>query len=113
MQEVVLLQNKALRIITRSGYLHQCKTLFIQTGIQTVANLYIVELLTGIFDNMQFFRTSEHKYNTRNRHNAALEDYRLSKYLNSHDVLSIKVYNALICLSPKYSAKELKNKFYG
>lgn len=111
-EEVLLLQKKAVRILTNSDPLAHCKPLFIKTKIQTVINLFIFDLANYALNSPQFLKYSEHKYTTRHKDKAVIDYHRLSKLTNSHIVLSLKVYNKLINGISRHGGKTLKNKLY-
>lgn len=43
-EEILILQKKALRVVTKSGKSELCQSLYVQIEIQTVTNLYIYDL---------------------------------------------------------------------
>lgn len=53
-----------------------------------------------------------HNYNTRTNDNALTTFSRLSKSLNSHTVLSLKIYNKLKTAIAKYQIMQFKNKCF-
>lgn len=111
-EDILLLQKKAVRVLTNSEPLDHCKPLFIQTQIQTVINLFIFDLAIYAINKPHFLKPSKHSYSTRNKDKVVIDFYRLSKSLNSHVVLSLKVYNKLISNIEKYSPKTFKTKLY-
>lgn len=113
-QEILILQKKVLRILNGSGFKDHCKPIFIDLQIQTVINLYIFDLIKYIYENKNLLKisSSDHSYNTRNRFNAKIDFCRLSKTLNSHTVMSLKVYNVLEVKINLYPSKEFQDKFY-
>ena len=111
--EILLLQKKVIRIINKSGYLDHCKPIFIKLQVQTVINLYIFDLAVYVLNNEKLMNsTHKHNYNTRNKENILIEQYRLSKSLNSHTVIAPKIFNKLQHLIIKYPAKNFKTKLY-
>ena len=62
--DVLLIQKKAIGILTDSAYLAHCKPLFIETKILTVVNLYIYLLLNYIKINLNEFEVRHNCYNT-------------------------------------------------
>jgi hypothetical protein len=82
---ILLLQKKAIRVITRSSHRAHCKPLFSQEKILTVINLYIycfnlhkkevtrARTINGI-----------HSHNTRNSCNIYIPYHRLSKSLSNY-----------------------------
>lgn len=111
--EILILQKKVIRIITKSHVLEHCKPLFILTEIQTVINLYIFDIAQYILSHQEFIHVRQNSiHETRNNNKATIGFHRLSKSLSSHPVICIKVYNKLIHLINKYSPKVFKSKFY-
>lgn len=112
--DILILQKKAIRVMTKSDVRAHCKPLFVQLEIQTIINLYIFDLVSFILKNQDLVTLTRdmHSYNTRNRDKAAIEYNRLSKSLSSHVVLSLKVYNKVINLSKKYTVNVFKQRFY-
>jgi len=81
--------------------------------VQTVINLYIFDLAVYVLNNEKLMNsTHKHNYNTRNKENILIEQYRLSKSLNSHTVIAPKIFNKLQHLIIKYPAKNFKTKLY-
>ncbi|KAG8316952.1 hypothetical protein J6590_108490 [Homalodisca vitripennis] len=113
-EDILILQKKAIRLMTNSQPLEHCKPLFILLEIQTVINLYIFDLINYILKNPKFlkFNNEIHSYNTRTKNNAAIGYHRLSKTLNSHMVTSLKIYNFLEPLVNKYPHKTFTKLFY-
>jgi hypothetical protein len=95
--EVLLIQKKAVRIITKSNRLAHCKPLFIDTGILTVVNVYILHCLVNIKknENSLKLRKDVHSYNTRNKDQVNLPQVRLQSTYRSYFVSGIKFYNNL------------------
>lgn len=58
------------------------------------------------------FNYDTHSHNTRNKNNITIDYHRLTKVLNSHVVLSFKVYNKLSSTIDKYPFKQFQNNFY-
>lgn len=114
-KEILTLQKKVIRIITDSDYREHCKPIFIKLKIQTVINLYLFDLIIYLLKNGSLITPCDkiHTYNTRKQKNAVIPFYRLSKSVNSHMVLSLKVYNVMLPQINKYSEKTFKTKFYG
>lgn len=113
-EEILLLQKKAVRILAGAQPLDHCKPLFIKLKIQTVINLYIFNLISYAITNVYrfSFQNHIHSYNTRNRNNIAIEHCRLSKTQNSHIIMAQKVYNKLEHLLSKYPTQIFLNKFF-
>lgn len=112
--EVLTLQKKAIRVISGSPLKEHCKPLFCTFQIQTIINLYLYDLMVYVFQNYaQLEHVNEkHNYNTRSKDLAHIGFHRLNKSLNSHVVISLKVYNHLIPLIKIYDKKTFLKKFY-
>jgi hypothetical protein len=98
--EIIILQKKVVRLMTKSDVRAHCRPLFKQFEIQTVINLYIFYLVLFILKNQSLvIRNREiHSYNTRNKDKATIEFNRLSRSLSSHLVLSLKVIRSIRCI---------------
>lgn len=124
---ILLLQKKAIRIISDAKFRDHCKPLFVQNRVLTVVNLYIYHCLLEIKDNIAILpaNNSVHTHGTRNSEDLYLSRYRLSKSLNCFPVTGTKFFNELpgkvrglptskfktvvkdwLCNNPFYSYKE-------
>lgn len=112
--KILLIQKKALRIITGSDYLEHCKPLFIETGILTVINLYIFDVLTMVKKNVVCLshRNDIHDHLTRKRNELELPRYRLSKSMHYHRYLGIKMYNKLPSSMKQLTDKKFSTVLY-
>lgn len=112
--DILLLQKKAIRAITNQDPKEHCKPLFQELQIPTVINIYIFDITIYILDNPNLLKlkSSIHKHNTRGNRHALIEFHRLSKTLKSHIVIAIKIFNFLESIIKLYPLKEFKNKFY-
>ncbi|KAG8305220.1 hypothetical protein J6590_108272 [Homalodisca vitripennis] len=72
-QRILILQKKALRILTNSPYRAHCKPLFVQEGILTVINLYIFVCLCNVKNNLQDYCTRNEFHHYHTRFNALLD----------------------------------------
>ncbi len=88
--DILFLQKKAIRFITKSQHLDHCQPLFIQLKLQTIINLYIFDLVSYVLKNSesQIFVGDCHNYNTRNKSNILIDYCRLSKTQHSHIIVS-------------------------
>lgn len=113
--DVLLLQKKAVRIITSSNIREHCKPLFIQTKIMTVINLYIYMLLQSvkIKENKLLCNRDIHNYGTRQSHKIHIDYNRLTKTQRNHAVIGIKLYNHLPSHITNLGFKDFKEKVYG
>lgn len=96
-QNILILQKKVIRIITGSEKLAHCKPLFIDLKVLTVVNLYIYTVLLYTKNNLSEhpLRQDVHTHNTRNNRNMDIPFCRLSKSLNSYEVVGMKMFNKL------------------
>lgn len=95
--KVLLLQKKALRIITSSGHQEPCRSIFKQLNILTVFGQYLYNSLTTIhnqFSSLQS-RGDVHNHNTRSSSTIDIPRCRLSKTLNSYPVAAMRRFNDL------------------
>jgi hypothetical protein len=105
-RDILLLQKRALRIITSSGPPVHCRPLFIEFGVLTVYAQYILNALTLLKQNVGLFGRREelHDHRTRSANNLDIPRCRLSRM----DLASFK---ATLCQSllsrPLYSLDEL------
>jgi hypothetical protein len=110
--DVLLLQKKALRIITSSDVKAHCKPLFISLKIMTVINQYIYMLCVYIKDNEMVLNKDIHIYKTRAQNKIHVPRVRLSKTLKSHVVLGLKLFNHLPCSLTCLPSRLFKNSLY-
>lgn len=93
--KVLVIQKKVIRIVTGAKRLDHCKSLFIESSILTVVNLYIYEV--SIFvkknSNKHVLRGNVHSHLTRNRNFIDVSRVRLSRSQNYHTHLGIKIFN--------------------
>ena len=94
---ILVIQKKAVRIISNSHRLAHCRPLFISLKIMTVINLYIYTVLVYVKNNISNLqlRQDVHTYNTRINKNINIPYQRLSKSINSYETLGLKLYNKL------------------
>lgn len=95
--QVLLLQKKAVRVISGSSFKAHCRPLFVELRILTVINLYIYYVLIHTKNKILDLkcRNQMHLHNTRNSSNLFIPYYRLSKSLNSYEVIGHKLFNKL------------------
>lgn len=97
MNKILLLQKKAIRVLSGAQQLDHCRPLFYQHKIMTVNNVYIFQCLLEIKCNEDSYLRNQHvhEHDTRNRGNIFLSRYRLSKSLNCFPVTGQKFFNHL------------------
>lgn len=95
--DILLLQKKAIRVITGSSYKAHCKPLFCEKKILTVINLYIYHVLIYTKKKLPEVKRREdvHSYNTRTNRGIYSTYHRLSKSCNSHELMGHKLFNKL------------------
>uniref|UniRef100_A0A1B6MBU4 Reverse transcriptase domain-containing protein n=1 Tax=Graphocephala atropunctata TaxID=36148 RepID=A0A1B6MBU4_9HEMI len=96
-ENILILQKKAVRILTGSKPLDHCRPLFIQIKVLTIVNLYIFDVLVLVKKNlsMYFLRNMIHSHDTRFNDKLALPRCRLSKTKNYHKYLGLSLFNKL------------------
>lgn len=112
LMEILLLQKKAIRILSNSPGRTHCKPLFIQEGILTVFNYYIFELLLYVHKNKNelILNNHVHPYNVRNIGKIQVPFSRLEKVKSSHLVNSIRLYNKLPIQLTELNVNSFKGK---
>ena len=95
LNDILLLQKKVVRIITKSDYLAHTDPLFYSTGILKIDDLYKFQLAIHGFKNRNNFEYLSHSYDTRLRNNAVPSFSRLSISQRSVSHSVPKVFNSL------------------
>uniref|UniRef100_A0A1B6II05 Uncharacterized protein n=1 Tax=Homalodisca liturata TaxID=320908 RepID=A0A1B6II05_9HEMI len=95
LHRVLLLQKNAIRIMAELGFRDSCRGMFKRLKLQTVANLYIGEVITYAVNKglVQFLDT--HPYNTRNRANYRLPAHHLTAYEKKPSYIGARLFNIL------------------
>jgi len=111
-KRVLLLQKKAVRIITNSSYKAHCRPLFERERILTVFNLYIYLCLFDVKSNLSSMpiRSDAHDHLTRNRHKLDLPLVRLVKTQESFSYMGLKLFNRLPLQAHTIDIKSFKRK---
>lgn len=96
-RDVLLLQKRALRIITSAGIRDHCRPIFKELGVLTVFSLYVLNALTLLKENINDFNIGgdHHRHVTRHAHDLDIPRCRLSLTQKGFPVYAIKVYNSL------------------
>jgi hypothetical protein len=96
-KDILLLQKKAIRVITGSHFKAHCKPLFIEHKIMTVINIYIYHALIFTKNRLPNYqiRRDIHNYNTRSNKQINIPFHRLTKSKNSYEVIGQKLFNKL------------------
>ena len=90
---ILLIQKRAVRVITNSKYNESCRPLFKKLGILTVTNQYIYVCLSHA---KKYHTTNQNPNRNETRLNLLIVPYfRLTKNINSFRYNSIKFYNLL------------------
>ena len=98
---VLLLQKKAIRILTGSQFDAHCRPLFASEKILTVINLYIYiyiyHCLLHIKRNFTNYciRRDLHHYSTRGNHNIVESNVRLTKSKKWFECMAVSMFNKL------------------
>lgn len=97
LDKILVLQKKVIRIIMNAKPLEHCKPLFRQSRILTIVNLYIYDVLILVRKNLKSHpvRNGIHTHDTRCKNKLELPRCRLTKTMNYHTYLGIKLYNKL------------------
>ncbi|XP_039286484.1 uncharacterized protein LOC120351872 [Nilaparvata lugens] len=95
--DVLLLQKKAVRVLTGSDYMAHCRPLFKRLKMLTVVNQYILECLVRIRDRARSADTRGgiHGYGTRQTHLINMPRCRLARTQRSYPFIAFKMFNKL------------------
>lgn len=107
--DILILQKKAMRVISGATYKAHCKPLFRELKIMTVINLYIYYVLLYTKKKLPETKRREnvHGYNTRRTRCIYTPYHRLSKTINSYELTGHKLFNKL-----PQSVQELPEQAY-
>lgn len=113
--EVLIMQKRAIRIMSGAGRIAHCKPLFLELRILTVVNLYIYNSLVHAYKgkHKHQHRINIHGLNTRRRHDIDVPFVRLEKLRSSHLIMSIRLFNKLPLKVRNLSLREFKCVMYG
>ncbi|PSN58411.1 hypothetical protein C0J52_02798 [Blattella germanica] len=94
---ILILQKKALRIITNSPYNAHCRQLFKQCNILTIVNQYIYDCLVFAKMNLNIHGTDSrhHHHSTRYKYLVYTPRARLTKTKTWFNVISFDLFNRL------------------
>ena len=106
---VLLLQKKAVRILTGSSYDAHCRELFRKERLLTVTNLYILECLLKVKLNLDDYGigSDHHSHLTRFNYQLVTPKVRLAKSKNWYSNIAIEMFNKL----PREARDVNYNKF--
>ena len=110
--DVLLLQKKAIRIMKSAPNREHCKPLFKELNIMTIVNLYIYQVLLYMKENIINMRYREdiHTHNTRYSKKIDVPFSRLSKVKNSYLIMGPKLFNKLPSSIQQLPFRTYKNK---
>lgn len=96
-QNIFVLQKRAVRAIYQLGARDSLKDFFKEIGILTVASQYIFANILYIRQNIHLYSKNSdiHNFNTRNKHKLRVPFHRLHKVHNSFVGVGITFYNKL------------------
>lgn len=111
-KDVLLLQKKAVRLISSADYHEHCRPLFSKLNILTVYSQYILITLNNVRTNISSLalREDQHDHNTRSKSNLDLPFCRLNKKKDSFPMLAIRMYNRLPLYFKNLEASVFKNE---
>lgn len=112
--EILLLQKKVIRTMSRSGPLEHCRPLFISLKIPTIVNLYIYHVLLYAKSNLQNLTTRQeiHNHNTRHKEMINIPRHRLTKTSISFQINSVNFFNKLPLLARTIPLTKFKVTVY-
>jgi len=95
--KILILQKRAVRLISGAFFLDHCKPLFVKQCILTVVNEYIFQCLCMVKNTQGSYLTNGdvHYHNTRQNDSIFLPRNRLSKTNQCFPVTGIKFFNTL------------------
>lgn len=95
--KILLLQKRAVRIVSGAGWLDHCRPLFIKNNILTVTSLYVLECILEIKRNLMTYNknSSIHNHGTRSIDNIFIPRFRLNKSTSCFPVTGMTFFNKL------------------
>lgn len=96
-KRVFALQRRAVRVVAGLSYREDCSDSFVSLKILTFPNIFILENLMHVKNNMDCYPTNSnfHDYNTRYKTDLVTPWYRVGRCQNGPNVRAIKFYNKL------------------
>ena len=94
---VFALQRRAVRIVAGLGYRDDCVNSFVELGILTFPNLYILENVLYVKNNLDRYPTNSsfHNYDTRHGADLATPWMRVGRCRNGPNILAVHFFNRL------------------
>jgi len=95
--KILILQKKAVRIISSSAASEPCRPLFRQLYIPTVVNIFILESLMYVKENLAslVLNSQIHSHNTRAKDQIHIKYVRLSHTRSTYKSVGISLFNLL------------------
>ena len=95
--DILLLQKRALRLMTASDHREHCRPIFARLGILTVYSHYVLLSLLYVKNNLTAFSTRRemHNLSIRGASSINVPYRRLSKTKDCFPVLAMKMFNTL------------------
>nr|CAI5845683.1 unnamed protein product [Callosobruchus analis] len=111
-ERILRLQKRCLRTIYKQKFTETCRNLFVESNIQTVFNIYILECVKFVSENPDIFDKlkSDHSHNTRFKENLKTETAHYSYIQKNVKHNIIKVWNTLPLSLRDQPPQKVKNK---
>ena len=107
LHRIVILQKRAIRIMSGASYLEHTDPLFALHKILKFEDICKLSVGLYVYDNLQFFSTPNHGYNTCNSSNLRPNRSRLTVTQNSIDVKGPKIWNDIPAEIQNSSSREV------
>lgn len=95
MKKVLILQKRAIRILSESNQRDSCRPIFKKMKIQTAVAIFVIEVVMYVAKKEIPKLKNAHNYQTRNRHNYNVIPHRLSLFEKSPAYIGKKIFNIL------------------
>ena len=111
-ENVFVLQKRAVRAIYKLGARVSLRERFKDIGILTVASQYIYANIIYVRQNLDSYSKNSdvHHFNTRNKHKLTAPNYRLHKVHGSFVGLCVRIYNRIPVHLLELTDSSFKNK---
>ncbi|PZC81866.1 hypothetical protein B5X24_HaOG211879 [Helicoverpa armigera] len=111
-ENVFVLQKRAVRAIYKLGARVSLRERFKDIGILTVASQYIYANIIYVRQNLDSYNKNSdvHHFNTRNKHKLTAPNYRLHKVHGSFVGLCVRIYNRIPVHLLELTDSSFKNK---
>lgn len=96
-QKILLLQKRAIRIVSGAGWLDHCRPLFVENKILTVISLYVLQCILATKKSLATLKmvNSVHSHCTRGNMNISVPRFRLKKSTSCFPVTGMMFFNRL------------------